>query len=125
MSSTPPAYVTVTDAAGRVLFRRPATEAEIEEARQIAKSADAEANAVLKMIAKEREHAHLPPPVVEAKTPGAEPAPELEAAKKTAPVDILDSFAGLKVPKEKEEAPAFTDLGDDLDFLSSLDGGGD
>ena len=35
-------YVTVTDAAGRVLFRRPATQAEIEEARQVADSADAE-----------------------------------------------------------------------------------
>lgn len=124
MSSTPPAYVTVTDAAGRVLFRRPATEAEIEEARQIAKAADAEAHALLKSIAKEREHAHLPPPAVEAKPAGEEPRPELKA-KESAPVDILDSFAGLKVPKEKEEAPAFTDLGDDLDFLSSLDGGGD
>lgn len=124
MAGTPPAYVTVTDAAGRVLFRRPATEAEIEEARQIAKSADAEAHALLNMIAKEREHAHLPPPAVEAKPAGVEHPPELEAAKQSAPVDILDSFAGLKVPKEKEEAPAFTDLGDDLDF-SSLDGGGD
>jgi hypothetical protein len=124
VSSTPPAYVTVTDAAGRVLFRRPATEAEIEEARHIAKSADAEAHSVLQAIAKEREHTHLPPPAVEGKAAGYEP-PEIEAPEERAPVDILDSFAGVKVPKEKEEAPAFTDLGDDLDFFSSLDGGGD
>jgi hypothetical protein len=125
MSATPPAYVTVTDAAGRVLFRRPATEAEIEEARQIAKSADAEAQSVLKAIAKEREHGHLPPPLVAGKAAGEEPAPKLEAPKERAPGDFRDSFAGVKVPKEKEEAPAFTDLGDDLDFFSSLDGGGD
>lgn len=49
------AYVTVTDAAGRVLFRRPATEAEIEEAMQVADAADAEAQASLRRIASERE----------------------------------------------------------------------
>jgi len=121
MSSTPPAYVTVTDAAGRVLFRRPATEAEVEEARHIAKEADGEAQAVLKAIAKDREHAHLPPPKVEA-AEAEEPGGETEGHSP----DILDSFAGVKMPKEnKEEAPAFTDLGDDLDFFGSLDGGGD
>src|SRR5690348_12477456 len=98
MSSTPPAYVTVTDAAGRVLFRRPATEAEIEEARSIAKSADAEAQAVLMAIAKEREHAHLPPPLVGGKAGGEEAQPEIAAAKESAPADFRDSFAGVKVP---------------------------
>ena len=49
------AYVTVTDAAGRVLFRRLATQAEIEEAMQVADEADAEAQASLRRIAAERE----------------------------------------------------------------------
>jgi hypothetical protein len=121
MSSTPPpAYVTVTDAAGRVLFRRPATEAEIEEARQIAKDADAEANSVLKAIAHDREHSALAPPP---KLKEAQPA-EVPVTDEASP-DILDSFAGDKKPKKEEEAPAFTDLGDDLEFFSSLDGGGD
>jgi hypothetical protein len=52
---TTPAYVTVTDAAGRVLFRRLATAAEVEEAIQIAQAADAEAENVLKRIAKDRD----------------------------------------------------------------------
>jgi len=118
MSTPPPAYVTVTDAAGRVLFRRLATEAEVEEARQIAGDADAEAHAVLKAIAKNREHAAVAPPVLDEVEPAETGIGDEE------PKDILDSFAGLKVPKKEEEAPAFTDLGDDLDF-SSLDGGGD
>jgi hypothetical protein len=54
----PPAYVTVTDAAGRVLFRRRATPAEVEEAIQVAKAAEAQAAATLKRIAKKSE----PPP---------------------------------------------------------------
>lgn len=116
--SEPPAYVTVTDAAGRVLFRRLATAAEIEEARQIAKDADAEAHAVLAQIAKDRQNTAAPPPKLD------EPAPQEPAAQEP-PADIFDSFAGLKVPKKEEETPAFSDLGDDLDFLGSLDGGGD
>lgn len=117
----PPAYVTVTDAAGRVLFRRLATDAEIEEARQIAVQADAEANSVLKAIAKERTQV-LPSPAA-----AVDEEPQIEAMPEEPPKDIFDSFAGLKVPKKEkeEEAPAFTDLGDDLDFLGSLDGGGD
>ena len=119
-SNPPPAYVTVTDAAGRVLFRRPATEAEIEEARQIAGDADAEAHAVLKAIAKDREHGALAAPPRAGEAQAAEPEITEEP-----PPDILDSFAGVKPPKKEEEAPAFTDLGDDLEFFSSLDGGGD
>ena len=118
-SNPPPAYVTVTDAAGRVLFRRPATESEIEEARQIAQDADAEAHGVLKAIAKEREAGALAPP------PRTDEAKAAEPQITEAPPDILDSFAGVKPPKKEEEAPAFTDLGDDLEFFSSLDGGGD
>ncbi len=52
------AYVTVTDAAGRVLFRRPATDAEILEAIQVADAADAEAHASLRRIAAERDRGH-------------------------------------------------------------------
>ena len=119
MSTPVPAYVTVTDAAGRVLFRRLATEAEVEEARQIAKDADAEAHSVLLAIAKDREHSAIAPPAEAEEMPADRGDSADEESK-----DILDSFAGLKVPKKEEEAPAFTDLGEDLDF-SSLDGGGD
>lgn len=120
MSTPPPAYVTVTDAAGRVLFRRLATDSEVEEARQIAHDADAEAHDVLKAIAKDREHTAMAPPPAESEDIASAQAGIGDEEQK----DILDSFAGLKVPKKEEEAPAFTDLGDDLDF-SSLDGGGD
>jgi hypothetical protein len=108
-----------------VLFRRPATEAEVEEARQIAKQADAEAHSVLAAIATEREHGPVPPPAIDGKRADEEPAASAAPAQDGAPVDIRDSFAGVNVPKEKEETPAFTDLGDDLDFFSSLNGGGD
>lgn len=118
MSTPPPAYVTVTDAAGRVLFRRLATDAEVEEARQIAKEADNEAHNVLKAIASNREHTAVTPP------PEMDEAREAEISAEE-PKDIMDSFAGVKVPKKEEEAPAFTDLGDDLDFFGSVDGGGD
>ena len=48
------AYVTVTDAAGRVLFRRPATAEEIAEALLAADNAERGARAVLAEIAAER-----------------------------------------------------------------------
>ncbi|MBV8579519.1 MAG: hypothetical protein JOZ86_02695 [Candidatus Eremiobacteraeota bacterium] len=53
------AYVTVTDAAGRVLFRRPATAEEIAEALRAADNAERGARAVLAEIAAER--GMLPP----------------------------------------------------------------
>ena len=48
------AYVTVTDAAGRVLIRRPATAEEIAEALRAADEAERGARAVLAEIAAER-----------------------------------------------------------------------
>ncbi|MBV8581957.1 MAG: hypothetical protein JO225_14030 [Candidatus Eremiobacteraeota bacterium] len=48
------AYVTVTDAAGRVLFRRPATAQEIAEALRAADDAERNARAALARIAEER-----------------------------------------------------------------------
>ena len=48
------AYVTVTDAAGRVLFRRPATAQEIAEALRAADDAERNARAALTRIAEER-----------------------------------------------------------------------
>jgi hypothetical protein len=48
------AYVTVTDASGRVLFRRPATQPEIDEALHAAAEAERNAHDVLVQIAEER-----------------------------------------------------------------------
>jgi hypothetical protein len=64
VNESPRAYVTVTDAAGRVLFRRLATPAEIEEAMRVASDADAEAEASLRRIAAERKEASIPQMVV-------------------------------------------------------------
>jgi hypothetical protein len=47
-------YVTVTDAAGRVLFRRPATAAEVGQALAAAADAERGAHAALERIARER-----------------------------------------------------------------------
>ena len=70
-----PAFVTVTDAAGRVLFRRPATQAEIDEAIAVADAADAEAVAALKRIAKVRTQVLARPPAAEVAS-FEEPAPQ-------------------------------------------------
>ncbi len=48
------AFITVSDAAGRVLFRRRATEVEIDEARRAAEEADAGAEAAMHEIAQQR-----------------------------------------------------------------------
>jgi hypothetical protein len=48
------AFITVSDAAGRVLFRRPATEAEVLTAMHAAEVAEAEAQSALDRIASER-----------------------------------------------------------------------
>jgi len=48
------AYITVTDAAGRVLFRRAATSHEVEDALRSADTADAEGEAAMDRIAYER-----------------------------------------------------------------------
>jgi hypothetical protein len=137
VSSNPPAYVTVTDAAGRVLFRRLATAAEIEEATQIAKSAEAEAEKVLGRIAKDRDRvlakaadaptevAAPPPPKVEEKPPKAS-APLSEETDFLEPPEIEEpdfSLSTSEKPKiKKEDDDAFTAFGDEeLDFLSGLD----
>lgn len=51
------AYVTVTDAAGRVLFRRPATAHELAEALRAAERAERGAREAMAEIATEREPA--------------------------------------------------------------------
>lgn len=48
------AFVTVTDASGRVLFRRPATDAEIVQAVRAAERAEDEGRAAMERIAGER-----------------------------------------------------------------------
>jgi hypothetical protein len=48
------AYITVTDASGRVLLRRPATLEEIAEALRAADDAEQSARSVLAQIAEER-----------------------------------------------------------------------
>ena len=50
------AFITVTDAAGRVLFRRTATQPEIDEAAQAANVAEIEAQEAMERIAASREH---------------------------------------------------------------------
>ena len=144
MSAELPAYVTVTDAAGRVLFRRLATAAEVEEAIQIARAADLEAESVLKRIAKDRDKvlaaqakraqaeadtkAEPDIQVVEAGVvtePQAEPfettehLPEFEAESRF-PDFVEDSKSIHHQPIDKKDA--FTAFGDDeLDFLGALD----
>jgi hypothetical protein len=48
------AYITVTDAAGRVLFRRPATQREVEDALRSADEATREGEAAMERIAYDR-----------------------------------------------------------------------
>jgi hypothetical protein len=48
------AYITVTDAAGRVLFRRAATPSEVAEAVRSAQEAEREGQAVMDRISSER-----------------------------------------------------------------------
>ncbi len=48
------AFITVSDAAGRVLFRRPATEQEVVNAVRAAETAEVEARAAMERIAMER-----------------------------------------------------------------------
>lgn len=143
--SSPPAYVTVTDAAGRVLFRRLATAAEVEEAIQISKAADAEAEGVLKRIARDRERAlaaqaraaqaraareqAVQPPGLETQTKVEAPASELQPVPfdtfEIPEPEFTDSSARKRdEPKEKEEPeqPAFQAFGDEeLDYLRGLD----
>jgi len=49
------AFITVTDAAGRVLFRRAATQSEIDDAVKAASIAEAEAGEAMARIAAARE----------------------------------------------------------------------
>jgi hypothetical protein len=48
------AFITVTDAAGRVLFRRAATDAEVREAVRAAEVAEVEGEEAMRQIADER-----------------------------------------------------------------------
>lgn len=58
------AYITVTDAAGRVLFRRAATAGEVEDALRSADVADGEGEAAMDRIAQERLAHEITGPVV-------------------------------------------------------------
>ncbi len=48
------AFITVSDAAGRTLFRRPATDEEVRNAVLAAEAAEIEARAAMERIARER-----------------------------------------------------------------------
>ena len=48
------AFITVSDAAGRTLYRRPATEEEVRNAVLAAETAEIEAAAAMEQIARER-----------------------------------------------------------------------
>ncbi len=54
------AYITVSDAAGRVLFRRPATDDEVMSALGAAEVAEHEAQAAMERIARERAERDIP-----------------------------------------------------------------
>jgi hypothetical protein len=58
-------FITVSDAAGRVLFRRPATDEEVTSAVRAAETAEREGQAAMERIAQER-RAHE---AAEAETP--------------------------------------------------------
>jgi hypothetical protein len=58
------AYITVTDAAGRVLFRRAATAGEVEDALRSADVADSEGEAAMDRIAEERLAHEITGPVI-------------------------------------------------------------
>ena len=118
------------------MFRRLATAAEIEEATQIAKAADVEAEKVLGRIAKDREKAltaaHAAPQEVAAPPPAAEAKPAPISAPLSEETEFLEppeipepdfSLSTRDEPKsKKEEDSAFTAFGDEeLDFLSGLD----
>jgi len=51
------AFITVSDACGRVLFRRPATDEEIQSALRAAQEAESEGWAAMERVAREREAA--------------------------------------------------------------------
>jgi hypothetical protein len=53
------AYITVTDAAGRVLFRRPATPQEVIDALRSADEAEREGEAAMERIAYDRMFAEI------------------------------------------------------------------
>ena len=112
-----PAYVTVTDAAGRVLFRRPATQAEIEEAMQVADAADAEAQAVLKRIAQEREQALAAAAALQSQQPSAEIQEEAQTKLEEPPPEPVR--ARTEAAEDEPEEPAIQGMGDDdFDFLN-------
>jgi hypothetical protein len=58
------AYITVTDAAGRVLFRRPATPVEIQDALRSADVAHGEGEAAMDRIARDRLLAEVDQPAI-------------------------------------------------------------
>lgn|GEM_PF-4993442 len=112
MPSEPAAYVTVTDAAGRVLFRRLATAAEVEEAIQIAKAADGEAETVLKRIAKDREKV-LAAQARRAQTE-VQNEPESQVIEHPKP-----AAAPTPIIEETDELPAFSSETDFPDFVET------
>jgi hypothetical protein len=65
------AYITVSDAAGRVLFRRPATDDEVMSALQAAQTCEVESQAALDRIAQERSDAAAAEMAVAAEAAGA------------------------------------------------------
>jgi hypothetical protein len=58
------AYITVTDAAGRVLFRRAATASEVQDALRSADVAQSEGEAAMDRIAHDRLLAEVDQPVI-------------------------------------------------------------
>ncbi|MBV8149939.1 MAG: hypothetical protein JOY59_00150 [Candidatus Eremiobacteraeota bacterium] len=122
-SSPPPAYVTVTDASGRVLFRRPATQAEVEEAIQIAGAANAEAEEVLKRIASERQAALAAMPQLADPAASAEPT---EAPAQPLPQGPIDEFVPMEHASFEEDpfsaaVESEEKHDEEFDFLSALD----
>ena len=111
----------MTDAAGRVLFRRPATQAEIEEAIQVADAADAEAQAVLKRIAEERQMAMVAAQQQQMLPPEVPPEPEARAAPEAEEPAEPEPVFTSKAMEAEDEEPAIRSGAEDFDFLSELE----
>lgn len=102
------AFITVSDAAGRVLFRRRATEAEIAEAVRAADQADEGAQAALLEVAGERYAALATRSTIERAF--AAPPDELDELTELAPPDVvqsLDDTGFVELDRQIQEGELF------------------
>lgn len=102
------AFITVSDASGRVLFRRRATEVEIAEAVHAAETADAGAEEAMHEIAAQRYEALASGSTIEQRL---EPPDELAELEGLAPVEYGEEAAEEQgQPEGLEDTSLFADL---------------